>query len=185
MDESAQRQGQISIYAGEVRARTAMELGLVAHALGQHQRVCVVQFMRCKDGLGGLDILDQRPDLTLRSSEISEQFCATCSTFGDQLSALKKMQDAREAIVSESFDVVVLSEITSAIACGFVEEQEVVSLLRQRPAGTDVVVIGACVQPRLGELADSVTETILIERKGDVVESMGIEYWRESSQVSS
>ena len=55
-------------------------------------------------------------------------------------------------------DQLVLDELGLAIALGYLDEQEVLCRLEQRPASMDVIITGPSISDSLMALADQVTE---------------------------
>ena len=65
---------------------------------------------------------------------------------------------AREKIESAEYDLVVLDEITYPVTYGWLDVQEVVETLRNRPEHVDVIMTGRDAAAELVEFADLVTE---------------------------
>ena len=65
---------------------------------------------------------------------------------------------AREKIESAAYDLVVLDEITYPITYGWLKADEVISVLRERPADMHIIMTGRNAAPELAEFADLVTE---------------------------
>ena len=65
---------------------------------------------------------------------------------------------AKEKIESAQYDLVVLDEITYPISYGWLDANEVVSVLRERPSDVDIILTGRDAVPELMEFADLVTE---------------------------
>ena len=86
--------------------------------------------------------------------------------------------EARAAILSGDWDLVVLDEINYAIAYGMLDPAEVAGALRSRPEMVHVILTGRNAHPLLVELADTVTEMREVKhayQKG-VLAQRGIEY---------
>ena len=65
---------------------------------------------------------------------------------------------AREKIDSGRYDLVVLDEITYPMTYGWLDVDEVLATLRDRPTHVDVIMTGRDAAPELVEFADLVTE---------------------------
>ena len=72
--------------------------------------------------------------------------------------ALAGWQLAREKILSDGYDLIVLDELTYLIGFGILTEAEVISLLRARPKRLHLVITGRDATQGLSEYADLVTE---------------------------
>jgi cob(I)alamin adenosyltransferase len=86
--------------------------------------------------------------------------------------------EAREAIYSGEWDMVVLDEINYAIGYGMLDPAVVAEALRGRPEMVHVILTGRNAHPLLVELADTVTEMREVKhayQKG-ILAQRGIEY---------
>ncbi|MGB0045627.1 MAG: cob(I)yrinic acid a,c-diamide adenosyltransferase, partial [Terriglobales bacterium] len=86
--------------------------------------------------------------------------------------------EARAAILSGEWDMVILDEINYAISYGMLDPAKVVESLRQKPEMVHVILTGRNAHPTIIELADTVTEMRQIKHayeKG-VMAQRGIEY---------
>jgi cob(I)alamin adenosyltransferase len=87
-------------------------------------------------------------------------------------------QEAREAIDSGVWDLVVLDEINYAISYGMLDPAEVAEALKAKPEMVHVILTGRNAHPLLVELADTVTEMREVKhayQKG-ILAQRGIEY---------
>ncbi len=86
--------------------------------------------------------------------------------------------DARAAIQSGEWDMVVLDEINYAISYGMLDPAKVVETLKSRPEMVHVILTGRNAHPSLVEIADTVTEMREVKhayQKG-ILAQRGIEY---------
>jgi cob(I)alamin adenosyltransferase len=86
--------------------------------------------------------------------------------------------EARAAIQSGEWDLIVLDEINYAIGYGMLDPALVAEALRNRPEMVHVILTGRNAHPLLVELADTVTEMCEVKhayQKG-ILAQRGIEY---------
>jgi cob(I)alamin adenosyltransferase len=86
--------------------------------------------------------------------------------------------EARQAIYSGQWDMVILDEINYAISYGMLDAAVVAEALRARPEMVHVILTGRNAHPLLVELADTVTEMREVKhayQKG-VLAQRGVEY---------
>jgi cob(I)alamin adenosyltransferase len=86
--------------------------------------------------------------------------------------------EARAAIDSGEWDLVVLDEINYAISYGMLDPAEVAEALKAKPEMVHVILTGRNAHPLLVELADTVTEMREVKhayQKG-ILAQRGIEY---------
>ena len=87
-------------------------------------------------------------------------------------------QEAREAIMSGNWDLVVLDEINYAIGYKMLDPEKVVEVLKRKPEMVHVILTGRNAHPSIVEIADTVTEMRQVKHayeKG-VMAQRGIEY---------
>ncbi len=87
-------------------------------------------------------------------------------------------EEARQAIFSGEWDMVVLDEINYAISYGMLDPLKVAETLKQRPEMVHVILTGRNAHPSLVEMADTVTEMREVKhayQKG-ILAQRGIEY---------
>lgn len=149
--------GLLLVYTGQGKGKTTAALGLVFRALGRKLAVAVVQFIKGKwktgerlfaETIPGLTFLVMGQGFTWESDDLSR----------DRRAAEQAWLRSKELIGRGEHAVVVLDEITYAINYGFIELDDVLAALRERPAHVHVVVTGRNAPEGLSELADLVTE---------------------------
>lgn len=87
-------------------------------------------------------------------------------------------EEARQAINSGQWDLVILDEINYAISYGMLDPAKVVEGLKGKPDQVHVILTGRNAHPTIVELADTVTEMKQVKHayeKG-VMAQRGIEY---------
>ena len=171
-------QAIIQVYTGPGKGKTTAATGLIVRALGQGLKVLLVRFLKPVDppssellilqqlpgleivsaGLGGIDAR-QRPDELRRN--VSATFTAV-----------------RPKILSGDYDLVVLDEFNGVLHKGYLPLDQGLELLRQRPAGTELVLTGRNAPQEVLELADlvSVIEAYRHPFSAGLVARPGIEY---------
>lgn len=155
----AERQtGLVHLYCGDGKGKTTAAMGLAMRAAGRGLRVLIVQFLKSTQ-TGELEILKLLPQVkVLRSSEhlgftfrMNEEQKRRAAAIQQQLfaGAKEQMQDT---------DLLILDEVMAAINAGMLQTEQVAGLLRERPAGLEVVLTGRNPPPELIELADYISE---------------------------
>jgi cob(I)alamin adenosyltransferase len=86
--------------------------------------------------------------------------------------------EARKAILSGDWDMVVLDEINYAIGYGMLDPAKVVEALKQRPEMVHVILTGRNAHPDLVAIADTVTEMRQVKHayENGILAQRGIEY---------
>ena len=174
--------GLVLVHTGEGKGKTTAAIGLAVRAWGEGLRVLILQFIK-----GGWKHGELKAIEALRAAEphIEVRQCGLGFTQRDKSDMDKHIKAAHEAlkeaeaeITSGNWDLVILDEINYAVKFGLLEEQEIVELLKKKPAGLHVVLTGRDARPDIIEQADLVTEMKLVRhpfQKG-IKAQKGIEF---------
>lgn len=149
-------QGRILVYTGNGKGKTTAALGGVFRALGHGQRVCVIQFLKGKGDYGERLFAANIPGLEWH-------VCGKGFVFkkkelaADRQIAMEGFRLAREKILSDEFDLVVLDEITYLPLYDFLDVQEIVELILGKPKRLSLIITGRKADEALIQVADTVT----------------------------
>lgn len=171
------QRGLVIVYTGHGKGKTTAALGMVFRALGRGMRVAVVQFIKGKwktgerlfaETIPGLTFLVMGRGFTWESDDLSR----------DKAAARAAFQEAAALIAGGAQDIVVLDEITYALNYGFVAQDELLAVLRARPAHVHVVITGRNAPDELVALADLVTEMRSVKHPFDQGQKaqIGVDY---------
>lgn len=150
--------GLIMVFTGDGKGKTTAALGQAVRAVGHGQRVLVLQFMKGRKYGETLCAERHLPNLTFRLCGLDSFVMRGQPAPVDVDLARQGLELAREAMLSGDYDMIVLDELNVAMDFGLVAVDAVVALLRQKPAGVDVVLTGRNAPPAIVELADMVSE---------------------------
>ena len=178
--ETSSRRGLILINTGAGKGKTTAALGTALRAFGCGMRVLFLQFLKGSWHYGELDaIAALGPDFIIKQLGRGFVKVGGAATDPEDIRMVEAAwAEAREAILSGEWDVVVLDEINYAISYGMLSPEVVAETLRQRPEMVHVILTGRNAHPLLVELADTVTEMREVKhayQKG-VLAQRGIEY---------
>ncbi|MCK9376781.1 MAG: cob(I)yrinic acid a,c-diamide adenosyltransferase [Syntrophobacterales bacterium] len=151
-------QGLMQVYTGDGKGKTTCALGLALRAVGQGLKVFMVQFLKGRETGESLAAARLAPEMTLR-------YCGRPglvnlkSPAPEDLARVAQAWDlARQVLTAGEHDLVILDEINLVLAHGLVPLEEALTVLKQRPAGVEVVLTGRRAPQALIDLADLVTE---------------------------
>ncbi len=171
------RQGLVILNTGDGKGKTTAALGLLLRAAGQNLRVIMFQFIKAKSGNWGESRAARRLDVEV--IPLGSGFTWTSDDLErDRALAHEGWERCRAAIQSGDYDVVVLDELTYCFSFGWLDIEEILAVLRQRPAGQHVVITGRDAVPALIEFADLVTELRAIKHPSEqgIMAQQGIEF---------
>jgi len=168
---------RVLLNTGEGKGKSSAAWGVMTRAWARGWRVGVVQFIK-----GGKWQVGER--------KLAEQLGIAWHTLGDGFTWESKDLDetaakgvhawskAKEMLQSGEFDLVILDEITYAVAYGWVPESDVVAGISSRNPKTSVVMTGRNATKGLIDVADTVTEMKKVKHAYDqgVYAMKGIEY---------
>ena len=174
------RRGLILINTGPGKGKTTAALGTALRAVGCGRKVLMLQFLKGSWHYGELDAAEAfGGDFVIR--QMGRGFVKVGGAEPDP-EDVRLVQtawaEAREAIYSGEWDMVVLDEINYAISYKMLDAAVVAEALRGKPEMVHVILTGRNAHPLLVELADTVTEMREVKhayQKG-ILAQRGIEY---------
>lgn len=174
------RRGLILINTGPGKGKTTAALGTALRAVGNGMRVLMLQFLKGSWHYGELDAVAAfGSNFVLKQMGRGFVKIGGAETDPEDLRMVEAAwAEAREAILSGEWDLIVLDEINYAIGYGMLDPALVAEILSQRPENLHVILTGRNAHPLLVELADTVTEMRDVKhayQKG-ILAQRGIEY---------
>ena len=174
------RKGLLLIHTGPGKGKTTAALGTALRAVGNGMRVLVLQFLKGSWHYGELDAVKAFGDnFVLKQMGRGFVKVGGAETDAEDIRLVQEAwAEARSAIQSGDWDLVILDEINYAIGYKMLDPQVVADTLRNRPEMVHVILTGRNAHPLLVELADTVTEMREVKhayQKG-ILAQRGIEY---------
>ncbi|MDM8535527.1 cob(I)yrinic acid a,c-diamide adenosyltransferase [Desulfobacterales bacterium HSG17] len=168
----------LMINTGNGKGKTTAALGLAFRALGHGQKVCIIQFIKGSWKYGEIASAEKFKDLldfhvmgrgfTWKSDDIEKDIAI----------ARQAWEFARQIILSEKYNIVILDELTYLISYKMIKEEVVIDFLKNRPQEVHVLVTGRNASQGLIDIADMVTEMNDIKHhyKSGIKAQKGIEF---------
>lgn len=154
------------VNTGDGKGKTTAALGTLLRAHARGWRACVVQFMKSEDWKVGEE--QSARDLGIDWWTLGDGFTWESTDLDrSQAVALEAWRHARSVIASGDYQMVLLDEITYPINFGWIDLDEVVTVLRDRPQQTTVIVTGRDAPQAVIDIADTVTEMRKIKHAFD------------------
>ena len=159
--------GLVQIFTGDGKGKTTAALGTVIRALGHGLKVYIVYFMKGDYDYGERRILSGLPDITIASFGY-KGFTDPANIKPEEIEqARKALAAAREAMLSGSYDLVVLDEVNVAAAWKLIDIDEVIKLIADKPPNVELILTGRKADAELVKIADLVTEMLKIKHPFD------------------
>lgn len=162
-----QRRGLVQLFTGDGKGKTSAAIGAVIRALGSGLKVYVAFFMKGEYPYGERNILATFPEVTVQGFGSGEFIDPRKVKIEDRQRAALGLAAAREAMLSGSYDLVVLDELNLAVAWNLVGLDEVLRLIDEKPEGVELILTGRWADSRLVKSADLVTEMLKIKHPYD------------------
>ena len=177
--KASKEKGLIIVNTGNGKGKTTAALGMVLRSLGHGYRVAIVQFIKGAWEPAEKAIFTQFSD-RLEFHAMGEGFTwETQDRDRDIQNANIAWQKGLEYILSSDFKLVLLDEINVALKLGYLQLEEILAGLEQKPLDRHVILTGRGAPAALIERADLVTEMTLVKhpfREQGVKAQPGIEF---------
>lgn len=184
--QASKEKGLIIVHTGNGKGKTTAALGMVLRSLGHGYRVAIVQFIK-----GAWEPAEKAAFQHWTSIKVNDapqlEFHAMGEGFTwetqDRERDIEKAQAAWETAVefirNPDFRLVLLDEVNIALKLGYLNVQDILAGLAQKPAESHVLLTGRGAPTELIEQADLVTEMTLVKhpfREQGIKAQPGIEY---------
>jgi cob(I)alamin adenosyltransferase len=175
-----EHRGLILINTGPGKGKTTAALGTALRAVGNGMKVLMLQFLKGSWHYGELDAVEAfGGNFVLKQMGRGFVKIGGAETDPEDVRLVEEAwAEARAAIESGAWDMVVLDEINYAISYKMLDAAVVADALKQKPEMVHVILTGRNAHPLLVELADTVTEMREVKhayQKG-ILAQRGIEY---------
>ena len=158
-EKSGKVHGLVLINTGNGKGKTTAAMGLMLRAWGHDKKVIMLQFVKNTKANFGEHRAARRIGLEIIAGGAG---FAVPGVTGDIEKSIRMSRDlwrvAAEKINSGEYDMVVLDELSYPLKYEWLDVQEVISVLRNRPDKEHVVITGRDMPDELIEIADMVTE---------------------------
>jgi len=148
--------GVLMVITGNGKGKSTAGFGTVTRAVGHGLTAAVVQFIKGTWACGERDLLSQHG--------VSFFVMGTGFTWEtqdkekDTAAAQQAWAEAEKLLQDESLDFVLLDELTYMVTYKYIELEQVIHALQNRPAHQHVVVTGRACHRGIIEIADTVSE---------------------------
>jgi len=170
--------GVLLVLTGNGKGKSSSGFGMVARALGQDLKISVVQFIKGKFSTGEEKFYRRFPD-EIQYYVMGEGFTwETQDKKIDIAAAQKAWQRSIEFLEDDTMDFVLLDELNIALKHRYIDIDDVVKKLQNRPTMQHVVITGRAANSKLIDIADTVTEMNVIKHayKNGIKAQKGIEF---------
>jgi cob(I)alamin adenosyltransferase len=151
------RKPLVILYTGNGKGKTTAALGMLLRAWGRGMKVCMLSFIKEETANFGEERAARKLDIEL--IPLGGGFTWLSKDIERDKALARRCWDlCKEKITSGLYDIVVLDEITYPITYGWLDLDEVIETLRDRPPNQHIVLTGRDADEKLIAFADLVTE---------------------------
>jgi len=169
--------GVIVITTGNGKGKSSSGFGMVARSLGHGMKVGIVQFIKGAFSTGEEAFFRRFPN------EVDYHVMGDGFTWDTQdreqdiKTASLAWQEAKRMLNDDSYDLILLDELNIVLKYQYIDINDVINDLQNRPEMQHVVITGRAAKDELIEIADTVTEMNVVKHafKDGVKAQKGIE----------
>ncbi len=164
--EATRDQGVLLVHTGNGKGKSSAGFGMLARALGHGMRVGVVQFIKGAFSTGEEAFFRRFPEVAYHV--MGEGFTwETQDRERDIAMAQSAWLKSAAMLTNPAIQLVLLDELNIALKQRYIDVQDVIAALKTRPPMQHVIITGRGAPQTLIDIADTVTEMIVIKHAFD------------------
>lgn len=147
----------VIVNTGDGKGKSTAAFGTMLRAAARGWKVCVIQFI--KSGKWKVGEQQSATKLGVEWWSIGDGFTWDSKNMErSEAIAREAWAVSKQKIASGDYGLIILDEITYPITWGWIDVNEVVDAIKNRPRSLNVIITGRDAAPEIVELADTVTE---------------------------
>ncbi|EJN8560124.1 cob(I)yrinic acid a,c-diamide adenosyltransferase [Vibrio alginolyticus] len=151
-----EEKGLLLIITGNGKGKSTSGFGTIARAVGHGLNCAVAQFIKGTWDNGERNLLEK---LGVEFQVMATGFTwETQNKAADTEAAQGVWQECKRMLQDDSIDVILFDELTYMVSYGYIDLDEVVEALSNRPEMQSVIITGRGAHRTLIEMADTVSE---------------------------
>ncbi|NOI13485.1 cob(I)yrinic acid a,c-diamide adenosyltransferase [Vibrio hepatarius] len=151
-----EEKGLLLVITGNGKGKSTSGFGTIARAVGHGLKCSVAQFIKGTWDNGERNLLEK---LGVEFQVMATGFTwETQNKAADTEAAQGVWQECKRMLQDDSIDVILFDELTYMVSYGYIDLDEVVEALNNRPKMQSVVITGRGAHRTLIEMADTVSE---------------------------
>lgn len=160
--EAQEERGVFILLTGNGKGKSSSAFGMVARSLGHGKKVAIIQFVKGRMETGEQLFFQQHDQVEFHV--MGDGFTwETQNRQKDIASAELAWKEAKRILQDDSYDLLIMDEMTYMFKYDYLDLDDVVKTIQQRPAMQNLVVTGRGAKDALKDIADTVT--VLMDEK--------------------
>lgn len=165
IENATEERGLIIVITGNGKGKSTSGFGTIARAVGHGLNAAVVQYIKGTWACGERSLLE--------NAGVKFEVMGTGFTWNTQdkeqdiAAAQKVWQRSKELLKDDSIDVLLFDELTYMVAYKYIDLDEVLVALKNRPKDQNVIITGRGCHRAIIDLADTVSEIQSIKHAFD------------------
>jgi len=165
IDAAQEERGLVIVITGNGKGKSTSGFGTIARAVGHGLNAAVVQYIKGSWACGERNLLE--------NAGVSFEVMATGFTWNTQdkkqdIAAAQKVWQKNKALLKDAnLDVLLLDELTYMLSYKYIDLDEVIEALNNRPINQHVIITGRACHRAIIDLADTVSEVQSIKHAFD------------------
>ncbi|PSV28170.1 MULTISPECIES: cob(I)yrinic acid a,c-diamide adenosyltransferase [unclassified Photobacterium] len=156
IDAAQHEKGLVLVITGNGKGKSTSGFGMIARAVGHGQRCGVGQFIKGTWDCGERNLLAQHGvNFAVMATGFTWE---TQNKAADTAAAKETWQQCKAMLADDSYDVVLLDELTYMITYDYIALDDVIEAIEKRPTTQSVIITGRAAHRQLLEIADTVSE---------------------------
>lgn len=156
-----EKRGLVVVITGRGKGKTTTALGIALRACGHGMKVGIIQFMKGDLYSGEWDGV-KKMNCPIELISTGKGFCGIQGNPYPYREHRENAQDAvqlvHQKMESGNLDILILDEINNALHLKLVDLEQVLQIIRKKPPLMHLVLTGRDADPKVIELADTVSE---------------------------
>lgn len=152
-----EERGVSILITGNGKGKTSSALGMALRSIGYGHKVGIIQFIKGAQNSGEADFFKTCPHVEL--VQMGTGFTWNTQDFdADKEAAERTWLPAKRMLQDESFDLVILDELTYMLSYKYLDKEPVLEAIKNHPREQSVVVTGRGGGSELREIMDTVSD---------------------------
>jgi cob(I)alamin adenosyltransferase len=152
-----EQKGMIHLYMGKGKGKTTAALGLAIRAAGAGLQVSIIQFLKGTPS-NEFKSIEKIPNIFITHFGRNKFLTENNHDPIDEQLAREGLDYAKKIINEQKSDLLILDEITIAVAFHLLKKEEVIQLLNKKPKKLTIVLTGRIADEDFISISDLVTD---------------------------